>query len=86
MTDALKGARDFLLQHRTDYARAHAEFRWPRLERFNFALDWFDVIARERDSEALRIVADDRPGRDLALFASSPAPPTGWPTCCATPA
>ena len=57
----LKAARDFLLEHRTDYARAYAGFRWPRFETFNFALDWFDVIARERDGEALRIVADDRP-------------------------
>ena len=55
-TTALLGARDFLLAHRTDYASAKAGFRWPAPERFNFALDWFDVVARERDREALRIV------------------------------
>jgi acetyl-CoA synthetase len=55
-TTALLGARDFLLAHRTDYAAAKAGFRWPAPEQFNFALDWFDVIARERDREALRIV------------------------------
>jgi len=55
----LREARDFLLAHRTDYAAARAGFRWPALEHFNFALDWFDVIARERDREALRIVGPD---------------------------
>ena len=58
-TDALKAARDFLLLHREDYATARRDFRWPRLERFNFALDWFDVIARERDREALRVIDQD---------------------------
>jgi acetyl-CoA synthetase len=58
-TDALKSARDFLLAHREDYATARRDFRWPRLESFNFALDWFDVIARERDREALRVVHQD---------------------------
>ena len=55
-TDALMTARDFLLAHREDYATARRDFRWPQLDRFNFALDWFDVIARERDREALRVV------------------------------
>ena len=32
-------ARDFLLRHRTDYDTAYREFRWPELERFNWALD-----------------------------------------------
>ena len=54
--ETLKIARDFLLAHRTDYAAAYAGFRWPRLERFNFALDWFDAIDPGR--EALRIVGD----------------------------
>jgi acetyl-CoA synthetase len=54
--DKLKAARDLLLERRLDYARAYADFRWPRLERFNFALDWFDAVGPER--EALRIVGD----------------------------
>jgi acetyl-CoA synthetase len=57
--DALKRGRDFLLHHRDDYATASRDFRWPRLERFNFAIDWFDVIARERDREALRVIHED---------------------------
>ena len=39
---AFKTARDCLLAHRDDYARACAAFAWPSLDRFNWALDWFD--------------------------------------------
>jgi acetyl-CoA synthetase len=42
-TSAFKAARDFLLAHRTDYETAYAQFRWPDLPRFNWALDWFDA-------------------------------------------
>jgi acetyl-CoA synthetase len=41
---AFRAARDLLLQHRDDYDRAYAEFRWPELGWFNWALDWFDAI------------------------------------------
>jgi acetyl-CoA synthetase len=58
-TDSLLAARDFLLTHRTNYPAARAGFRWPTPTHFNFALDWFDVIARERDREALRIVGPE---------------------------
>jgi acetyl-CoA synthetase len=58
-TEKLRASRDLLFEHRTDYDAARRKFRWPELEHFNFALDWFDVIARERDREALRVVADD---------------------------
>jgi acetyl-CoA synthetase len=40
--EALRDARDFLLRHCLDYETARREFRWPQLEHFNFALDWFD--------------------------------------------
>jgi len=40
--DAFKQARQFLLDNRTDYATAYRDFRWPVMEKFNFALDWFD--------------------------------------------
>jgi acetyl-CoA synthetase len=53
-------ARDLLLRHREDYQAAVAEFRWPSLERFNWALDWFDAVAAQHpDREALRIVTDE---------------------------
>jgi len=55
-----KAAREFLLQHRTDYARAVAEFEWPAEDTFNWALDWFDAelarAADSRDRPALWIV------------------------------
>ena len=52
-------ARDFLLAHREDYAEASAQFGWPELDEFNWALDWFDVIAEGNDSPALWIVEED---------------------------
>ncbi|HEU5090324.1 MAG TPA: AMP-binding protein, partial [Roseiflexaceae bacterium] len=54
-----RAARDFLLQHRADYGTAVHDFRWPEFERFNWALDWFDVIAHENDRPALVIVEED---------------------------
>ena len=51
-------ARDLLLRHRTDYERAYSEFRWPELGEFNWALDYFDVVARGNDNPALWIVDD----------------------------
>jgi len=59
-TGALRAARDLLLTHRTDYAAAVAGFAWPELDQFNWALDWFDVIAAEHPARlALRVVGDD---------------------------
>jgi acetyl-CoA synthetase len=58
-TAAFREARDFLLDHREDYAEAYAQFGWPRLGAFNWALDWFDVIAAGNDSPALWIVEED---------------------------
>ncbi|HEY1823285.1 MAG TPA: AMP-binding protein [Trebonia sp.] len=64
--DSLRAARDLLLAHRTDYAAAVAGFAWPALDEFNWALDWFDVIAAEHpDRIALRVVGDD--GSDEAV-------------------
>lgn len=59
-------ARDLLLRYRTDYDRAYREFRWPELDTFNWALDYFDVIARGNDQPALWIVDDPR-GEGLRL-------------------
>jgi acetyl-CoA synthetase len=63
---ALRAARDLLIAHRTEYTAAMARFAWPALDEFNWALDWFDVIAAEHpDRLALRVVGDD--GSDEAL-------------------
>jgi acetyl-CoA synthetase len=67
--EAFKAARDFLFAHRTDYRAAHAGFRWPQLDYFNYALDWFDAeLARgeSADRPALTIVGD---GAATATFA-----------------
>ncbi|MGO8919353.1 MAG: AMP-binding protein [Stellaceae bacterium] len=49
-------ARDFLLRHREDYAAAYSGFRWPHLDRFNWALDHFDALAAGNDRPALWLV------------------------------
>ena len=53
---AFRAARDFLLRHREDYDTAYREFRWPKLARFNWALDHFDAIARGNRQPALWLV------------------------------
>jgi acetyl-CoA synthetase len=58
-------ARDLLLRHRDDYARAYAEFRWPELDEFNWALDWFDTIAS--DATALWLVEEDGSEQKLSF-------------------
>lgn len=52
-------ARDFLLAHRTDYATAVRDFRWPQLNEFNWALDYFDAMAEDNHANALWIVEED---------------------------
>ncbi|GAA0637930.1 AMP-binding protein [Sporichthya brevicatena] len=59
-TAAFRAARDHLLSIRTDYPAARDTFAWPELEQFNWALDWFDVLAAENpDGKALWIVEED---------------------------
>jgi acetyl-CoA synthetase len=67
-TQAFKAARDFLFTHREDYRSAHRDFRWPELEHFNYALDWFDAeLARAHGNDlALKIVGDDAATRTFA--------------------
>ena len=64
---AFLAARDFLLAHRTDYDAAHRGFEWPRLERFNWALDYFDAMASGNNRPALRIVRDDGSDRSYSF-------------------
>ncbi|UIR21238.1 AMP-binding protein [Streptomyces spinosirectus] len=58
-TELFRSARDFLLEHRENYANAYEGFSWPRPAHFNWALDWFDVIAEGNDRTALHIVEED---------------------------
>jgi acetyl-CoA synthetase len=54
-----RAARDFLLAHRQDYATAYRDFGWPQPAHFNWALDWFDVIARDNDKPGLWVIDED---------------------------
>jgi acetyl-CoA synthetase len=65
-TLAFRAARDFLLTHREDYEAAYRDFRWPELAEFNYATDWFDVLATTQPNvTALRVIEED--GSETAL-------------------
>src|SRR5690242_4351372 len=67
--EAFKAARDFLFTHRANYRAAHAGFRWPQLDHFNYALDWFDAeLARGElaDNPALQIIGEGAATRSFA--------------------
>ncbi|MFB7939325.1 AMP-binding protein [Streptomyces sp. NPDC004779] len=66
-TEEFRTARDFLLRHREDYAAARDGFVWPRPDRFNWALEWFDVIAEGNDRTALHIVEEDGSGTKVSF-------------------
>jgi acetyl-CoA synthetase len=52
-------ARDLVLRHRTHYDTAIRAFSWPELDRFNWALDYFDSMAADNPRPALHIVDED---------------------------
>ena len=56
--DQFLSCRDLLLRHRTDYDAAFSGFQWPVLDRFNWALDYFDGVARDNPAPALHIVEE----------------------------
>src|SRR5665811_529680 len=64
-TEKFIAARQFLLNHRTDYEKAYREFRWPDLTDFNWARDWFDVYAQGNAKTALWLW---REGKDEVKF------------------
>ncbi|MCA0293019.1 MAG: AMP-binding protein [Actinobacteria bacterium] len=60
VTETYRAARDELLRLRGDHDRAVTEFRWPDLgDRFNWAIDWFDAIARGNNQPALVVLEED---------------------------
>jgi acetyl-CoA synthetase len=61
MSDTFRAARDFLLENRAEHDVARRGFQWPKLDRFNWALDWFDSIAagERSDQSALWIMFED---------------------------
>ena len=64
---AFLSARDFLLANRRDYETAYRDFRWPQLNTFNWALDYFDSYARANDKTALWIVDENGPEVKLSF-------------------
>ncbi|MFQ5679292.1 MAG: AMP-binding protein [Gemmatimonadota bacterium] len=58
-SEAFLRARDFLLRHRSDHEAACRGFRWPALETFNWALDYFDPYARDNERTALWLVREE---------------------------
>ncbi len=63
----LSAARDTLLRLREDLTAASQEFKWPRFEEFNWARDYFDVMARDNHNAALRVVSDDGTEESLSF-------------------
>ncbi|HIJ38132.1 MAG TPA: AMP-binding protein [Rhodospirillaceae bacterium] len=63
--EAFIKAREFLLSKREDYNAAYAGFQWPQLDNFNWALDYFDVMARGNNTVALWVV--DESGAESKL-------------------
>jgi acetyl-CoA synthetase len=63
----LIAARDLLLRLREDLTAAGHEFQWPRFEEFNWARDYFDVIAEDNHELALRVVSGG--GEESLTFA-----------------
>ena len=96
--DRFRSGRDALLATATDYDRALATYEPPRPALFNWALDWFDVVAAApgtAERTALRVVEDDgsresadlrarcRPApTELAALAARPRRRARRPACC----
>jgi acetyl-CoA synthetase len=62
MPQTYKAAQELLIEHRADPKTASEQFQWPELDRFNWALDWFDAelaSGASRDRPALRILGDN---------------------------
>jgi acetyl-CoA synthetase len=60
-TDSFKAARDLLLALRDNYEFARSGFQWPKLKRFNWALEWFDAELAKGESgrkPALKVLGD----------------------------
>ena len=57
--NSFHAARDLLLRLHGDPEAAYTQFRWPRPQHFNWALDHFDVMARGNAAPALWIVDAD---------------------------
>ena len=64
--------------------RAYAEFRWPALDEFNWALDWFDAIARRPTPGAARASRRTASEQTLSFAELADALEPGRRTGCAS--
>ena len=64
-TEIFLKARNQLLALRENHLQAHRDFCQPELREFNWALDYFDWLARNNQRAALRVVSDS--GLDACL-------------------
>jgi acetyl-CoA synthetase len=70
VTERYRQARDLLLSLRGDYEQALRRFSWPDLGgRFNWAVDWFDAMARGNDDNALVVVEEDGTSTEITFDA-----------------
>jgi acetyl-CoA synthetase len=53
-----RAARDFLQANREDFDAARAGFQWPRPAEFNWALEWFDVLAEGHPDRPALVLAE----------------------------
>ena len=71
-TEAFRAARNQLMGWRGDHRAAVSGFRWPDVgDRFNWAVDWFDAIARGNDAAGLVVLEEDARSRRSPLRPSS---------------
>ncbi|WP_353951575.1 AMP-binding protein [Knoellia sp. S7-12] len=69
-TQRYRASRDQILGWRGKHEEAVRDFTFPDLgERFNWAIDWFDVIARGNPENALVVVEEDGTSREVTFDA-----------------
>ena len=69
-TERYREARDLLISLRGRHDEALERFDWPDVgEQFNWAVDWFDAIARGNDAPALVVVAEDGSTEEVSFDA-----------------
>ena len=67
-TEAFRAARNQLMGWRGEHRAAVSGFRWPDVgDRFNWAVDWFDAIARGNTRDAGLAMATHLSAVDTAL-------------------
>jgi len=59
--------RNLLLRARVDYKSACCDFEWPRLDEFNWALDYFDPMASGNCATALWVVEESGAERQVTF-------------------